>query len=96
MTDQPETPKPDEMMSVTGYVTELADGRSVYLAKIDDGPGWFVKFTNGDRETKLKLTDEAMKALVALYLDFDRSPIGWQLVVDMSERIRANAAEAKP
>lgn len=59
----------DKGVTLHGYSVKLPEGRKVFLSQAED-KHWFIVFTNAaleDEETKLKLSPEAMDALVDLH-----------------------------
>jgi hypothetical protein len=67
MTDEPSLPAeaaPADM--VPGSLIKLADDRSVFLGQVDGI--YMIRFTNGDRVTRLAVSGEALDALVHLAL----------------------------
>lgn len=56
-------------VEVAGKRIDLPDGRSVFLGRYQGK--YVLRFINGDRETKLLVSHEAMHALMQLFTDDD-------------------------
>lgn len=83
-----------ENVKIHGHSIELPEGRSVFLAKRDGFN--FLRFTNGDAKTLIKLSDEALQAVVDLARGANRGDHFWEVVIPFVEEFNASRDCAPP
>lgn len=74
---------------ISGYSTELPGDRSVFLGQAENDSSWYITFTNKGVENKIRISDEAMKALIDLHRDITAPNLtgGWQVAANIKDML---------
>jgi len=71
------------VIRVAGHIVNLPNDRSVFLSRQDGS--CCIQFTNGDRRMRLRLSPEALDALVKLATQPDECEQFWEVAVPLHE-----------